>query len=182
MMLERSATMNSLRANSAGARLFAKSDVAVVQLPEAAYGSLDAANLTRVRRLLMELAKQPSPPCLVVDLSSVHYLGAGFIGIVISAWDELKKQNRRLVLCGLNEYCARLFHTLHLDRLFRICSSLDAALVEIGANRRTGAPESQTALIRIDVSDIDWDQDLLRLEYRGGDGEPIRCVIVPRQE
>jgi anti-anti-sigma factor len=164
----------------AGARLPAESDVVVVRLPEAGYGSLDDANLARARRLL-DLANQPGPPYLIVELSGVHYLDAGFIGIVVSAWDELKKQDRRMVLCELNPYCARLLRTLHLDRLFAIHPTLQAALEEIGAHVRAGAGEGRTAPVRVQVSDVVWDPDLLRLEYLGEDGEPIRCVIVPRR-
>jgi len=167
-------------AKIAAACLYATSNAVVVRLPEAAYGSLDGPKLGRARRLLLGLAKQPSPPSLIVDLSSVHYLGAGFIGIVVSAWDELKKQDRRLVVCGLNPYCARLFQTLHLDRLLAIRPTAQAALEEIGANLRSGDGESGTAPVRVQVSEVDWDPDLLRLEYLGDDGEPIRCVIVPR--
>jgi hypothetical protein len=100
---------------------------------------------------------------------------------VVSAWDELKKQGKRLVLCGLNPYSARLFRTLHMDRLFSICPSPQAALGAIGADVRSIAGEGPTAPIRVQISDVGWDPDLLRLEYTGDDGEPIRCVIVPRQ-
>jgi anti-anti-sigma factor len=166
----------------AGARLPAEPDVVVVRLPEFEYGSLDDAKLTWARRLLLGLANQPGPPHLIIDLSGVHYLGAGLIGIVVSAWDELKKQGRRLVLCGLNPYCARLFHTLHLDRLIAICPSPQAALGEIGALLRTGGGEDRIAPVLARVSTVGWDPDLLRLEYLADDGEPIRCVIVPRRE
>ena len=164
----------------ADARLPGESDVVVVRLPEVEYGSLDDAKLARARRLLLDLANRPGPPHLIVDLSGVHYLGAGFIGVLVSAWAALNKQGRRLVLCGLNPYCARLFHTLHLDRLFAICPSLQAALGEIGALLRTGAGEGRSAPVRVQVSAVGWDPGLLRLEYLGDDGEPIRCVIVPR--
>jgi anti-sigma B factor antagonist len=164
----------------ADARLPVESDVVVARLPEVEYGSLDDAKLARARRLLVGLADRPGPPHLVVDLSGVHYLGAGLIGIVVSAWVELKKQGRRLVLCGLNPYCAQLFRTLHLDSLFAIRPSLQAALEEIGALLRNGAGEGRSAPVRVQVSDVGWDPDLLRLEYLGDDGEPIRCVIVPR--
>jgi anti-sigma B factor antagonist len=170
--------MKPASGKTAGARLFAKSDVVVVQLPEVEYGSLDDEKLDRVRRLLLGVANRPGPPCLIVDLSGVHYLGARLIGIVVSTWAELKKQNRRLVLCGLNPYCARLFHTLHLDRLFAIRPTLQAALEEVGAHLRAGGALS--APVRVQVSDVGWDPDLLRLEYLGDDGELIRCVIVPR--
>jgi anti-anti-sigma factor len=166
----------------AGAPFPAESDVVVVRLVEAAYGSLDNAKLAQARRLLLDLANQPGPPHLIIDLSGVHYLGGGFIGIVVYAWDELKKQGRQLVLCGLNPYCARLFHTLYLDRLFAIWPSLEAALEAIGAQLRAAAGEGRAALVRVEVSDVGWDPHLLRLEYLGDDGEPIRCVIVPRRE
>ena len=164
----------------AGAPLSAAPDVVVARLPETEYGSLDHARLAQARRLLLDLANQPGPPYLIVDLSGVHYFGAGFIGIVVSAWDVLRKQGRELVLCGLNPCCARLLQTLHLDRLFAICPTAQAALEEIGANLRSGDGESGTAPVRVQVSQVDWDPELLRLEYRGDDGEPIRCVIVPR--
>ena len=170
--------MKPASGKTAGARLFAESDVVVVQLPEVEYGSLDDEKLDRVRRLLLGVANQPGPPYLIIDLSGVHYFGARLIGIVVSTWAELKNQNRQLVLCGLNAYCARLFQTLHLDRLFAIHPTPQAALEGLGVHPRTAGALS--APIRVQVSDVGWDPDLLRLEYLGDDGEPIRCVIVPR--
>ena len=165
---------------NARARLPAESDVVVVRLPEVGYGSLDDAKLARARLLLLDLANQRGPAHLIVDLSGVHYIGAALIGIVVSAWDDLKKQDRQLVLCGLNPYCARLFHTLHLESLFAIRPSPQAALEEIGSQLCAGAGEGRSAPVRVQVSAVGWDPDLLRLEYLGDDGEPIRCVIVPR--
>jgi anti-anti-sigma factor len=157
-------------------------DVIVVRLPEVEYGSLDNAKLAQARRLLLALANRTGPPHLIVDLSGVHYLGAGLIGVVVSAWDRLKKRGRRLVLCGLNPDCARLFRTLNLDRLFAIHPTPQAALGEIEAHRRAGPGEVRTAPAVVQVSDVGWDPDLLRLEYLADDGEPIRCFIVPRRE
>jgi anti-anti-sigma factor len=164
----------------AGVRLPDECDVVMVRLPEAEYGSLDEARLARAGRLLLGLASQPGPPHLIVDLSGVHYLGAGLVGVVVSAWDELRKRGRRLVLCGLSPYCARLFRTLHLDKLFITHPTRQAALGALGALPRTGAGEDRSAPVRVQVSDVGWDPDLLRLEYLGDDGEPTRCVIVPR--
>jgi anti-anti-sigma factor len=164
----------------AGAPLPDECDVVMVRLPEAGYGSLDEAKLARARRLLLGLASQPGPPHLLVDLSGVHYLGAGLVGVVVSAWDELRKRGRRLVLCGLAPPCARLFRTLHLDKLFAIHPTRQAALGEVGALLCAGAGEDRSAPVRVQVSEVGWDPDLLRLEYLGDDGEPVRCVIVPR--
>jgi anti-anti-sigma factor len=164
-----------------GTRPPAKSDVVVVRLPDAAYGSLDGAKLARVRRRLLNLACQPGPAYLVADLSRVHYLGAGFVGVLVCIWDELKQQKRRLVVCGLHPYCASLFHALHLGKLFTIRPTLQAALDAIRANRPDGG-DWAAAPLRVRVSDVEWDSDLLRVEYLGDDDEPIRCVIVQRRE
>jgi anti-anti-sigma factor len=166
----------------AGASLPAAPDVVVIRLPEVEYGSLEHAKLARARRLLLDLANQPGPPHLIVDLSGVHYLGAGLIGVVVSAWDRLKTQGRRLVLCGLNPDCAWLVRALKLDRLFAIHPTPQAARGEIGAHRRAGPGEVRTAPAVVQVSDVGWDPALLRLEYPADDGEPIRCVFVPRGE
>jgi stage II sporulation protein AA (anti-sigma F factor antagonist) len=182
MKPERSVTMKPASGQIAGAPLPAAFDVVVVRLPEVEYGSLDNVKLAEARRRLLDLANQPGSPHLIIDLSGVCYLGAGLIGVVVYAWDRLKKQGQRLVLCGLNPDCARLFHTLNLDRLFAIHPTLLAALEEIGAHLRAGPGEVRTAPVVVQVSDVGWDPDLLRLEYLADDGEPLRCVIVPRRE
>jgi anti-anti-sigma factor len=172
--------MKPARETIDGARLPPGPDVVVVRPPEVAYGSLDEEKLSRVRRLLLGVASQPGPPYLIVDLSGVHYFGARLIGIVVSAWDELNKQNRRLILCGLNPYCAQLLHTLHLEKLVAIHPTLEAALAGVGAQLQPGAGGALSAPVRARVSGVGWAPHLLRLEYVGDDGEPIRCVIVPR--
>ena len=174
--------MQSASGKIGGTRPCANSHVVVVRLPEAGYGSLECAKLARARRLLLSLANQPGPRYLIVDLCGVHYLGAGFVGIVVSAWDELRKHDRRLLVCGLNPNCATLFHNLYLDRLFAIHPTLQIALEEIGAARRSKDGEGGTTpQVRVRASDVDWDPELLRLEYLGDNDEPIRCVIVQRR-
>src|ERR687887_1875856 len=106
--------MKPASATRTGTRLPDGQEVVVVQFAEAGYGSLDDEKLARARRLLVDLASQPGPPHLVIDLSRVHFLGAGFVGALVCAWDHLKKQDRRVVLCGLQPYCARLIRTLQL--------------------------------------------------------------------
>jgi anti-sigma B factor antagonist len=182
MKPERYTIMKPASETNAGARLPAESDVVVVRLPEAGYGSLDDAKLARARRLLVGPANQPGTAYLIVDLSGVHYLGASFVGIIVSTWDELKKQGRQLALCGLNPCCARLLQTLHLDRLFAIHPSLEAGLRAIRVQACGAAGEVRTAPVRVQVSEVGWDPDLLRLEYLADDGEPIRCVIAPSRE
>jgi hypothetical protein len=105
----------------------------------------------------------------VLDLSLVHFFGAGFVGVLVDTWAQLRAQDRQLVLRGLTPFCARLIRALHLHKLFAIDNHVPTAV-----------EESESILVRIRKSDVAWDADMMRLEYVGDDGTPIRCVIVPR--
>jgi len=149
----------------------------VVRLPGPEYPSIHGARLRGLRCLLKRLADQPGPEPLVLDLSSVHFFGAGFIGVLVDTWHQLQAQNRQLALRGLTPFCARLVRTLHLHKLFAI----DCAPATVLDDRLTLTAETPTsALVRIRKSDVAWDADMVRLEYVGDDGTPIHCVIVPR--
>ena len=149
----------------------------VIRLPGPEYPSIHGARLRSLRRLLQRLADQPRPEPLVLDLSSVHFFGAGFIGVLVDTWHQLQAQNRRLVLRGLTPFCGRLVRTLQLHKLFAI----DCTRATVLDDRHTPTAEkTRNALVRIRKSDVEWDADMVRLEYVGDDGTPIRCVIVPR--
>jgi anti-anti-sigma factor len=149
--------------------VLAGAGASVVQLAGCEYASSDGARLGRLRRLLVRLASEPGPEPLVLDLSLVHFFGAGFIGVLVDTWAQLRAQDRQLVLRGLTPFCARLIRALHLHKLFAIDNDVPTAV-----------EESESILVRIRKSNVAWDADMVRLEYVGDDGTPIRCVIVPR--
>jgi anti-anti-sigma factor len=113
----------------------ARRQAAVLRLAETEYGSHDHAKLARVRRLVLDLAENLDPLFLVVDLSAVHYFGARFINILVSTWNQLRKRNRRLVLCGPTPFCAGLIKNLQLHRLLDIFPTQRIALDEIERGR-----------------------------------------------
>ena len=149
----------------------------VIRLPGPEYPSIHGARLRSLRRLLQRLAVQPGPEPLVLDLSSVHFFGAGFIGVLVDTWHQLQAQNRQLVLRGLTPFCGRLIRALHLHKLFAVASTPRGALDN---HIPTAVGETVSAVVRIRKSDVAWDADMVRLEYVGDDGTPIHCVIVPR--
>jgi anti-anti-sigma factor len=92
----------------------------VVQLREAEYSSLAEEKIARLANLLSYQVRHTEHPCLVLDLSKVQFFGARFIGVLVSAWDSLRKQDRRLVLQGLTPLCNNLVRKLGLDKVFEI--------------------------------------------------------------
>ena len=107
-------------------------DVGVaVRLPKGGYGSLDEEGLNHVHAELTKLADEAVRCPLIVDLSGIDYAGARFLGLLVSAWSRLRTRHRRLAICGLTPGFARLVRTLHLDKLFSIYPTLEAAVAQL---------------------------------------------------
>jgi anti-anti-sigma factor len=151
-----------------------------VRLAQVEYGSLDASKLARLRELLAYLAARRDARRLVLDLSNVQYFGAGFVGVLVDTWHLLSQAGRRLALCGLTPYCARMIRVMHLEKLFDVEHPPESTLdgpAEPGKWREKSAPSGS---VRVRFSEVAWSPEMVREEFVGDDGVPIRSVIRPR--
>jgi anti-anti-sigma factor len=151
----------------------------LVRLAQVEYGSLDTAKLARLRELLAYLAARRDARRLVLDLSKVEYFGAGFVGVLVDTWQLLNQAGRRLALCGLTPYCARLIRAMHLEKLFDVERTPDSAqdrLAEPGTRRGKSSPAN---LVRVRLSEVAWNPEMVREEFIDDDGVPMRTVIRP---
>ena len=153
----------------------------LLELPGPEYGSHDEESLGHVGSLIQDLAEKTDRQYLVIDLSKVHFFGARFIGTLVSAWHKLKKRQRHLAICGLTPFCARLIQVLHLDRLFDIYPTQESVFEKIGRSLPMRGQESP-GQNRLEISEVDWNKNLVRLEYIGGDNVPVRSIIKARGE
>jgi anti-anti-sigma factor len=157
------------------------SQASLLELPGPECRSLDDESLRQVRSLIHDLAEKTDRQYLVIDLSKVHFFGARFISILVSAWDLLKKRQRHLAICGLTPFCGKLIQILHLDKLFDIYPTPETVFEKIGRRVQMGCQESP-GHNRLEISEVDWNKNLLRLEYIGGDNLPIRSILKPRED
>src|ERR1700737_2866137 len=97
--------MNSLIGKQADRSRSLEQGVFVVRLSKAEYSSLDADRLESIREMLLEIASDQVSSWLVLDVSAVHFFGAGFVSVLVDTWDRLRNSGRKLVLCGLTPYC-----------------------------------------------------------------------------
>jgi anti-anti-sigma factor len=157
------------------------SRASLLELPGPEYRCHDDESLRQVRSLIQDLAAKVDDRYLVIDLSDVHYFGASFIGILVSAWDQLKKRQRHLAICGLTPFCARLIQVLHLDKLFDIYPTQETVFEKIGRSVQLRGQES-AGQNRLEISEVDWNKNLVRLEYIGGDNVPVLSILKARGE
>jgi anti-anti-sigma factor len=156
------------------------SQATLLELPGPEYSSSDEESLAQVKSLIQDLAEKTDQQYLVVDLSNVHYFGARFVGILVKAWDQLKKRQRHLIICGLTPFGARLFQVLYLDKLFSIYPTREVVSEKIGQSALGAGLDSKFGQNRLEISEVDWDKNLARLEFIGEDNIPVRSIIEPK--
>ena len=70
---------------------------------------------------------------------------------------------------------------LHLDKLFDIYPTPETVFEKIGRPVQMGCQDSP-GHNRLEISEVDWNKNMLRLEYIGGDNVPIRSILKPRED
>lgn len=103
-------------------------NVTIVALLGAEYESLDECVLDGIQSSLMDAAQQADPPLVVLDLAQTKFFGSAFIKVLFQVGSRLKHRNGRFAICNLNEHCAEVIHITHLDTLWPVVDSVQAAV------------------------------------------------------
>lgn len=103
-------------------------DITIVEFP-ARLKHLDELVIADISRGLVAAAETTTAGRLVLDLSNVEFFGSSFIEALFRAWNRLNQgQKGRLVLCCVQDYCREVLEVTHLDRLWPIVPTRDAAI------------------------------------------------------
>lgn len=101
------------------------------------YGSLLVEKMSAVAEQLQVLGTITNLRGIVLDFGDVPWIGDGFLQKLDGAINRMARHGLRIVLCGLNDVCISEIQAKGIDRLFRICESLEAACTALscGSNR-----------------------------------------------
>ncbi len=89
---------------------------------------LDDAALTQLQvDVSAAAAQQPKLPVLL-DLSQVRFIPSLGLGTLVMLMRNLKKNNQRLLLVGVQSDVRTVFAITRLDKLFEMHASVEAAL------------------------------------------------------
>jgi anti-sigma B factor antagonist len=109
-------------------RITQQNGVTIIELgPE--YENLDENAIEGLRDPVLEAARTADPPRVVMDLSHTKFFGSAFIELLFRAYNRVnEREGGVFALSGLTEYCAEVIAVTHLDRLWKIYPSRNAAV------------------------------------------------------
>jgi anti-anti-sigma factor len=93
------------------------------------YENLDEVALDEgVGDVILESARDADPPLLLIDMSHVKFFGSSFIETLFRAYNRMNEREGKFAICGLTPYCVEVIQVTHLDRMWSIFDSRDAAI------------------------------------------------------
>lgn len=90
---------------------------------------IDELIVEQASREVMDAVSSAAPPQVVLDLSGTEFFGSSFIEVLFRAWNRLQhKPGGKMALVGLGPYCREVLEITHLDKLWPMYDTRDAAL------------------------------------------------------
>src|SRR5216117_1817640 len=97
---------------------------ATVVAPE---GDIDLSRSPTLRTSLRQ-AQSGKPTRLIVDLGLVDYMDSSGVATLVEALQIARRNNTRMVLCGMKDRVRSIFEIARLDTVFTIAGSVTEAL------------------------------------------------------
>jgi anti-sigma B factor antagonist len=114
------------RNTSQGLQITAESrDGAMIVLP---IGDIDLSGSPTLRVELRRV-QESRPMRLIIDLTGVPYMDSSGVATLVEAMQMARKNNTKLVLCGLREKVRSIFEIARLDTVFTIVADSQAAII-----------------------------------------------------
>ena len=104
--------------------------IALIRFPQT---DMSEAVASEIWRELSQLAEEPDCHQFVLDLSMACCLNSSMLGKLIAFHKKVKQLHGELTLCSLHPEVADRFESMHLNKLFHICSTEEEALGEVPA-------------------------------------------------
>jgi anti-sigma B factor antagonist len=91
-------------------------------------GTLALGDSTRALQGRFEKVANERTGAIMLDLSDLEHLDSTAIGVFVGGMKRFKAQSRRFYLVNPRERVASVFRITHLDSVFRVFPSVEAAL------------------------------------------------------
>lgn len=103
-------------------------DVTVITLGTS-YETIDGPLVKVTENKLLAVVEAPGCRAVVLDMAATRFFGSSFIESLIRVWNKIKeREGSSLSLCGLQPYCEEVLTVTHLNQIWGLFPSREAAL------------------------------------------------------
>lgn len=103
------------------------SKVGVIKLHRQVLGGNDALSFTSA----LKCVQSGDVSVLAVEMTAVELINSSGLGMLVSGLSTLKKQNINVVLASVPEKVQSLLAVTHLDKVFKVYSSIDSVCEDV---------------------------------------------------
>lgn len=97
-------------------------------------GELDAYYSENTKDNILKDIENKNKDIIIFNFKEVKYVDSAGLGCLISILKELKNNDKKLLLCDLNENIKRVFYLTRLDNIFDIFENKEVILNEYNIN------------------------------------------------
>lgn len=87
---------------------------------------LDAGNTDAFKASISPLLDNNEQ--VILNLTKLTFIDSSGCGTLLSCYNQMKRKNGRLLICGVQEQVLQVFDLIRLDRIIDIYKTRDAAL------------------------------------------------------
>lgn len=93
------------------------------------YENLDGPLVKQAESQMLQVAENNECQALLIDMSYTRFFGSAFIESLIRVWNSLKNRSgSKMKSCGLQPYCLEVLEITHLDQIWGVYDTRDAAM------------------------------------------------------
>jgi anti-sigma B factor antagonist len=91
-------------------------------------GDIDFANSPELRKSVLREIQKNRPPCVVINLSKVHYLDSSGVATLVEGLKASRDLGSRFILFGLSTAAHEIFKLSRLNKVFEVYENEEQAL------------------------------------------------------
>lgn len=96
--------------------------------------------------VLRQIDRMPSPR-LIVDLSSLRYMGSAMVALVVRVWKAVSARDGRMVVVNDNEMVQEVLRIAGLEQVWTVVPNRSQAVEQLGVRRRAGTGGSSLGIV-----------------------------------
>jgi anti-anti-sigma factor len=94
---------------------------------------LNETNVAIIEQKLMELIETLPFPILILDMQAIEFFGSSFIETLFRVWKKLNTHPAaQFGISGLQPYCREVLEITHLDKIWPLFKTNQAAVKSLG--------------------------------------------------